>query len=63
MHALHSRYNGRCSAQQTPHQIAEHSLDLLRLNIQDLFNDEIEKIVKKYIEVSCKLDREREKVF
>lgn len=55
LHALHARYNGRCSAQQTPRQIAEHSMELLRLNIQDLFNKEVENIVKKYIDVSSLL--------
>lgn len=37
---------------QTELETAQQSMELMRTNIQHLFDDEIQHIVKKYIEVS-----------
>lgn len=52
LNALKTRYNGRNSLEQTAHELAEHSMELMRLNIQHLFDKEIQIIVQKYIEVN-----------
>lgn len=49
--ALKLRYNGRGSSQQITHEIAQNSMELMRLNVQELFDKEIELIVQKYTEV------------
>lgn len=41
--------------QQGTDEIAAYSMELMRLNVQSLFDKEIETVVKKYIEVSLKL--------
>lgn len=38
--------------QQSTGEIAEYSMELMRLNVQSLFDKEIETIVQKYVEVS-----------
>lgn len=48
---LRRRYNGRSSMQQTELETAQQSMELMRENIQHLFNSEIQMIVQKYIEV------------
>lgn len=50
--ALKSRYNGRSSMQQTTDELGEYSMELMRLNVQSLFDKEIETILQKYMEVS-----------
>lgn len=49
---LRRRYNGRSSMQQTELEIAQQSMELMRQNIQHLFDSEVQVIIKKYIEVS-----------
>lgn len=51
MLALKNRYNGRSSRHQSDLEIACHSLELMRINLQDAFNKEVDVIVKKYIQV------------
>lgn len=48
--ALRTRYNGRNALQQSEYEIAQHSMDLMRSNIQHLFDEEIQPIIKRYIE-------------
>lgn len=52
LNALRSRYNGRSSIQQTEIETAQQSMELMRLNVQQSFDREVQAIVKKYIEVS-----------
>lgn len=49
--ALKNRYNGRSSRHQSDLEIACHSLELMRINLQDSFNKEVDVVVKKYIQV------------
>lgn len=49
---LRRRYNGRSSINQTELEIAQKSMELMRQNIQHLFDTEIQTIVQKYIEAS-----------
>lgn len=49
---LRRRYNGRSSMQQTELEIAQQSMELMRQNIQHLFDSEVQIIIKKYIDVS-----------
>lgn len=49
--ALKSRYNGRNTMQQSTDELAEYSMELMRLNVQSLFDKEVETIVQKYVEV------------
>lgn len=51
INALKTRYNGRSSIEQSASEAAHHSMELLRLNIQHLFNNEVHRIVQKYIDV------------
>lgn len=48
---LRRRYNGRNSMQQTELETAQQSMELMRENVQHLFDSEIQMIVQKYIEV------------
>lgn len=48
---LKNRYNGRNSKDQTDLEIAYNSIEIMRINIQDSFDREIDGIVKKYIQV------------
>lgn len=50
--ALKYRYNGRLHANQTNTESALMSMELMRLNVQDEFDKEIDIIVRKYIDVS-----------
>lgn len=52
LRAFRTRYNGRNAVHQTSREIGERSMELLRMNIQELFDEEIDSIVQKYIEVS-----------
>lgn len=52
LNELRRRFNGRSSANQTEPEIAQQSMELMRQNVQDLFNSEIQVIVQKYIEAS-----------
>lgn len=49
--ALKNRYNGRSSKQQSDLEIASNSIELMRVNIQDAFDKEIDVIVTKYVQV------------
>lgn len=49
---LRRRYNGRSSLQQTELETAQQSMELMRQNVQDLFDSEVQVIVQKYIDVS-----------
>lgn len=51
---FHRRYNGRSSLQQTEIEAAQQSMELMRQNIQQYFDSEIQIIVQKYIEASTK---------
>ncbi|XP_031636141.1 uncharacterized protein LOC116349026 [Contarinia nasturtii] len=46
---LRRRYNGRNSMHQSEFETAQQSMELMRQNIQHLFNAEIEVIVQRYI--------------
>lgn len=48
---LRRRYNGRSSMNQTEVETAQQSMELMRQNVQHLFDNEIQAIVQKYIEV------------
>lgn len=50
--ALKQRYNGRSFLHQSNGDAAVQSLDIMRLNIQEAFDKEIDGIVRKYIDVS-----------
>lgn len=52
LNAMRLRYNGRSSMQQTELETAQYSMELMRQNVQHLFDKEIQIVVKKYIEVS-----------
>lgn len=54
LNAMRLRYNGRSSMQQTEFETAQYSMELMRQNVQHLFDKEIQSIVKKYIEVSIR---------
>lgn len=49
--ALKHRYNGRSHILQTNSDAAIRSMELMRMNIQDAFDREVDTIVKKYIDV------------
>lgn len=49
---LRHRYNGRSSLQQSELETAQQSMELMRQNIQQFFDSEIQAIVQKYIEAS-----------
>lgn len=49
---LRRRYNGRSSMQQTEFETAQKSMELMRQNIQHLFDSEVQVIIQKYIEVN-----------
>lgn len=51
------RYNGRNSMQQTEFETAQYSMELMRQNVQHLFDKEIENVLRKYIEVSLIINR------
>lgn len=52
--ALKNRLNGRSHANQTNAEAAARSMELMRVNIQEVFNQEVSAIINKYIEVkSC----------
>lgn len=55
LNELRRRYNGRSSLQQTELETAQQSMDLMRQNVQDLFDSEVQAIVQKYIDVSDNL--------
>lgn len=50
--ALTYRYNGRSNANQTNTEAALMSMEMMRQNIQDEFDKEVDGIVRKYIDVS-----------
>lgn len=50
---LRRRYNGRSSLQQTELETAQQSMELMRQNVQELFDSEVNVIIQKYIEVSA----------
>lgn len=52
LNAMRLRYNGRSSMQQTELETAQYSMELMRQNVQQLFDKEIQTVVRKYIEVS-----------
>ena len=52
---IRRRYNGRSSLQQSELEIAQQSMELMRQNVQEFFDSEVQAIVKKYIEVSDNL--------
>lgn len=52
MKELRRRYNGRSSLQQTELETAQQSMELMRQNVQELFDSEVQAIVQKYIDVS-----------
>lgn len=54
---LRRRYNGRSSLQQTELETAQQSMELMRQNVQELFDSEIQVIVQKYIDVSNRIIR------
>lgn len=49
--ALKHRYNGRSYAHQLNSDSAIRSMELMRFNIQECFDKEIDAIVRKYIDV------------
>lgn len=51
---LRRRYNGRSSLQQTELETAQQSMELMRQNVQELFDNEVQVIIQKYIDVSDK---------
>lgn len=53
LRALKNRYHGRYSIHQTNSEWADQSLELMRENIQDLFDKEVDAIVRRFIEVRC----------
>lgn len=52
LNALKNRYNGRSTVQETALELAQSSMELMRCNVQHLFDREIQNVVDKYIEVS-----------
>lgn len=59
--ALKSRFTpGRSYSTQSNSDIAIRSLEMMRINIQDEFDREINAIVKKYIDVSLSPSCENE---
>lgn len=48
---MKNRYNGRSSKHQSDLEIASNSIELMRVNIQDAFDKEIDVIVTKYVQV------------
>lgn len=49
---LRHRFNGRSSLQQSELETAQQSMELMRQNIQQFFDSEIQAIVQKYIGAS-----------
>lgn len=49
--ALKNRLNGRSHVMESNAESAARSMELMRLNVQDVFNQEIDGIVSKYIDV------------
>lgn len=49
--ALKTRYNGRSSKHQTDLELACNSIELMRVNIQESFDKEINVIINKYLQV------------
>lgn len=49
---LRRRYNGRNSLQQIELETAQQSMELMRQNVQEFFDSEIQAIVQKYIGAS-----------
>ncbi|XP_055298585.1 deoxynucleotidyltransferase terminal-interacting protein 1 [Sitodiplosis mosellana] len=47
---LRRRYNGRSSMNETELETAQQSMNLMRQNVQHLFDNEIQAIVQKYVE-------------
>lgn len=52
LRALKDRFNGRTNAQESAHELAIHSLDVVRRCVQDEFNVEVNRIVQRYLDVS-----------
>lgn len=52
LNAMRLRYNGRSSMQQTELETAQYSMELMRQNVQHLFDKEIQIVVRKYVEVN-----------
>lgn len=49
--ALKNRLNGRSNGTESNHESAARSMELMRINVQEVFNQEIHGIVNKYIDV------------
>lgn len=50
--ALKNRLNGRSHVAETNAESAARSMELMRINVQEMFNQEIDAIVSKYIDVN-----------
>lgn len=50
--ALKNRLNGRSHVMESNAESAARSMELMRLNVQDVFNQEIDGIVSKYIDAN-----------